>query len=357
MTEKCSLCQENSAALNTEKFKYISTVPPYPWHMLGTDLFDFRKQDFLILIDYFSKFLIVHKLPNSTSNAVIKELGLIFTEFGKPFILCSDNGPCYASQEFQFFMKDWYIKSITSSPYFHQSNGLTESMVKTSKNLIEKSLQLNKPWFYLLHEHRITPISENIPSPAEILFRRRMRSNLSIIPSQLMNPRISKQWEEIVKKENKLYTTGHNDTEMDLEVGQPIWHQDPHMKRWNTGTIHRELEEPHSYTIQDSAGQYYRWNRNWIKPRQVDETDLSTATELTGQVAGSDSAHSHSSPEASASGPATRTPVDAMPTVESTVLQNPNSARGTPISCTLTPRPRISTRVNKGIAPRQLGWD
>ena len=123
--------------------------------------------------------------------------------------------------EFQFFMKDLNIKSITSSPYFHQSNGLGELMVKTSKNLIEKSLQLNKPWFYLLHKHCITPISENIPSPAEILFRRRMRSNLSIIPSQLMNPWISKQWEEIVKKENKLYTTGHIDTEMDLEVGCP----------------------------------------------------------------------------------------------------------------------------------------
>ena len=159
------------AALNMEKFKYISTVPPHPWHMLGTDLFYFRKQDFLILIDYFSKFLVVRKLPNSTSNAAIKELGLIFMEFRKPFILCSDNGPCYASQEFQFFMKDWNIKSITLSPYFHQSNGLAESMVKTLKNLIEKSLQLNKPLFYLLQEHRITPISENIPSPVEILFR------------------------------------------------------------------------------------------------------------------------------------------------------------------------------------------
>ena len=97
------------------------------------------------------------------------------------------------------------------------------------------------------------------------------------------------------------------------------------------GPSHKEVEHwdhSHSYTIQDSAGQYYRWNWNWIKPRQVDETDLLTATEWTGQVAGSDSAHSHSSPEASASGPATCTPVDAMPTIESTVLQNPNSARG-----------------------------
>ena len=110
-----------------------------------------------------------------------------------------------------------------------------------------------------------------------------MRSNLSIIPSQLMNPWISKQWEEIAKKENKLYTTGHIDTEMDLEVDQPIWHQDPHTKKWNTETIHEELEEPHSYTIQDSAGHHYRWNRNWIKLRQVDKTDLSTATDLMGQ--------------------------------------------------------------------------
>ena len=183
-----------------------------------------------------------------------------------------------------------------------------------------------------------------------------MRSNLSIIPLQLMNPWISKQWEEIAK-ENKLYTTGHIDTEMDLEVGQPIWHQDPHTKKWNTGTIYEELEEPHSYTIQDSAGQYYRRNRNWIKLRQVDETDLLTAMELMGQVAGSDSAHSHSTPEASASGPATHTLVDAIPTVKSTVLQNPNSARGTPVSRTLTPGPRISTRVKKCVTPRQLGWD
>ena len=178
MTEKCSLCQENTAMLYMEKFKYISTVPPHPWHTLGTDLFYFRKQDFIILIDYFSKFLIVCKLPNSTSNAVIKELGLIFMEFGKPFILHSDNGPCYISQEFQYFLNDYNIKSETSSPYYHQLNGLAKSMVKTVKNLIEKSLQMHKPWFYLLQEHWITPISDMIPSPAEILFGHCMRLNL-----------------------------------------------------------------------------------------------------------------------------------------------------------------------------------
>ena len=170
-TEKCSLCQENSAALNMEKFKYISTVPPHPWHTLGTDLFYFRKQDFLVLIDYFLKFLIVCKLPNSTSNTVIKELGLIFMEFGKTFHTSLRQRTMLCVPGISVFHEglEHQIHNIESIHY--QSNGLTESMVKTLKNLIEKSLQLNKPCFFFLQEHHITPISENIPSPAEILFR------------------------------------------------------------------------------------------------------------------------------------------------------------------------------------------
>ena len=264
-TEKCTLCQEISTTLSTERFKYISTVPPHPWHTLGTDLFYYKKQDFIVIIDYFSKYLLVRKIPNSTPNAVIKELSLIFTEFGRPFILRSDNGPCYISQEFQYFLKDYNVKSITSSPYHHQSNGLAESMVKTSKNLIEKSLQLNKPWFYLLQEQRITPLSDKIPSPAEILFGRRIRSNLLILPSQLMNNRISRQREEIAKKEQKYIRTGPG-SEMDLEIGQPIWHQDHLTKKWHPGRIHEELEEPHSCNVEDARGQIYRRIRNWIKP-------------------------------------------------------------------------------------------
>ena len=79
--EKCS------TVLKTENFKYVTTIPPHPGHTLGTDLFYFKKHDFIVLIDYFSKFLIVRKLHNSTLCVVIKELGLIFSEFGKPFIL------------------------------------------------------------------------------------------------------------------------------------------------------------------------------------------------------------------------------------------------------------------------------
>ena len=95
---------------------------------------------------YFSKYLLVINIPNSTSSAVIKELGMIFSEFGKPQVFRSDNEPCYLSQEFRFFMQNWAIEHRTSSPHYPQSNDLAESMVKVSKNLIEKAVLQDLPW-------------------------------------------------------------------------------------------------------------------------------------------------------------------------------------------------------------------
>ena len=143
---------------------------PFPCHTVGSDLFYHRKQDDLVLVHYFPKFLIVRKLPNSISGAIIKELGLIFSEYRRPCIFRSDNGPWYASQEFKQFLKDLDIQHKTSSPYYPQGNGLTESMVKVSKYLIEKAILGEKPWYALILHYRITPISSRILSPAEIFY-------------------------------------------------------------------------------------------------------------------------------------------------------------------------------------------
>ena len=154
---------------------------------------------------------------------------------------------------------------------------MAESMVKVSKNLIEKAIQSDKPWHSFIQEYRITPLSHTIPSSAEILFGRRFRSNLSILPSQLTNNRTAYIHEEIAKKENKLH---EKPTPVaDLVPGQPIWHQDPLTKKWLPGAAKEKLQEPHSYSIisQDTTAMYRR-NRNHLKPRQVPDTLASTIT-------------------------------------------------------------------------------
>ena len=83
----------------------VSEVPPHAWHTLGTDLFYLNKMDYLVVGDYFSKFLIVRKILNTSTHTVINELGMIFTEFGRPFVLKSDSGPCYSFREFHDFLE------------------------------------------------------------------------------------------------------------------------------------------------------------------------------------------------------------------------------------------------------------
>ena len=91
--------------------------------------------------DYFSKYLIVRGLPNSSTHAVIKELGQVFTELGRPFILRSDNGPCYSSREFCNFLSFYQVNHVSSSPHYPQSNGFAEALVGIAKKLMEKSVK------------------------------------------------------------------------------------------------------------------------------------------------------------------------------------------------------------------------
>ena len=70
LVEKCDICQSQQNSTPIVQ-KYVSEVPPHPRHMIGSDLFYFQRIDFLVVVDYFSKYLIIRKIPSSTSSAVI----------------------------------------------------------------------------------------------------------------------------------------------------------------------------------------------------------------------------------------------------------------------------------------------
>ena len=351
LVEKCDLCQSQQNSTTIVQ-KYVSEAPPHPWHTVGSDLFYFQRIDLLVVVDYFSKYLIVRKIPNSTSSTVIKELGMIFSEFGKPQVFRSDNGPCYSSQEFKFFMQNWLIEHRTSSPHYPQSNGLAESMVKVSKNLIEKAVIQDLPWNQLLLDYRCTPISSDIPSPAEILFGRKLRSSISILPSQVMNDRISKQRELIAKKEGKFYTNTKDFQDrikaLPFEAGQNVWLQNPDSRKTEEAVIREKCREPNSYIVEIPAtGQCFRRNSNFIKPRQSDKNSISADPQLTTGLPEIPQQSPVLHQPAVPSTQATST-VDAIPTVPPS-MQKENSTPRTPR------RPRISRRSNKGIPPARLG--
>ena len=74
-----------------------SELPKYPWQVVGTDLFELNKSNYLLVVDYFSKYPKVLQLTSTTSASVISALKSVFSRHGIPEIVRSDNGPQQSS--------------------------------------------------------------------------------------------------------------------------------------------------------------------------------------------------------------------------------------------------------------------
>ena len=155
LIEKCMICQEYG---KSQLLIGATQEPPqFPWHTLATNLFYWKRMDFILVADVFSKYIIVRKLPNSTSIVVCIELPMIVTGLGLPHIIKSDNGPCYSSKEFQQFLQCYSIQHQTSSPNYLRSNGFAKRMVDVVKKLMDKAGKEGKPWISGLFDYRVTP--------------------------------------------------------------------------------------------------------------------------------------------------------------------------------------------------------
>ena len=264
--EKCGICQASSKS--SKPIGNVSDVPPHTWHTLGTNLFYWNKIDYLVIGDYFSKYLIIRRLPNSSTHVVIKELGLVFTELGRPFVLRSDNGPCYSSREFHNFLNFYQVDHITSSPHYPQSNGFTEALVGIAKKLMDKSLKEGKPWNFGLLRYWTTPISSTLPSPLEMLTGRKPHLNLPQIPSSIEhNMDTSRIHKELLRRQPATTSTSTGATE--LEPGQPVFVKEVHGNVWRTATINQPAAEPDSYWVRFPDNSILRRTRSMIKPRSL----------------------------------------------------------------------------------------
>ena len=125
--QKCLRCCQH---LTQRAEPLLPTVfPDYPWQKVGVDLFVFKGSSYLLLIDYYSRYVEMSKLHSTTSTAVIQHMKSIFARHGITEILISDNGPQFAAEIFTQFAKNFDFQHQTSSPNFPQGNGEIERAV------------------------------------------------------------------------------------------------------------------------------------------------------------------------------------------------------------------------------------
>lgn len=115
----------------------VRQQPSRPFQHVACDLLNYGNKYYLVLVDMYSKWIELVKLPSKTASAVIAELKKIFPVHGIPVKVFVDNNP-YNSLEFKLFAKSWGFEPVYSSPHYHQSNGLAEKAVGICKSLLKK---------------------------------------------------------------------------------------------------------------------------------------------------------------------------------------------------------------------------
>ena len=231
MIMQCSRCIENHPKVRESTFTPVPSY--YPMERIASDPFHFEGKPYLANKCSFTGWAWVHRLKNLTSREVISKLESIFIVFGKPYILQSDSGPCYSSQEFQDWLSDNCIIHETSSFYHSSGNGIIEVLVRDVKNIMAK-IKGNWALFETALQHyNNLPRSDGI-SASDLMFNRRQKCNLPALESafDLREPKFDKDGKMHFFKNNKTHSfsraknndnKSHNSVSSRLKVQDP-WH-------------------------------------------------------------------------------------------------------------------------------------
>jgi len=266
LVKDCMACQERQPKQRQEPLM-PHDVPSAPWTKLATDIFTINKEDYLVVVDYHSKFHIVRHLRSMKSSAVTEIMSDIFGMFGIPSEVVSDNGTQYTGAPFQDMMKKYGVKHTTSSPRFPQSNGLAERTVRTVKNTIIKCKQTGQDINVALLHHRATPGANNLPSPAELLFGRPLRTTLPSCQQQgqLQQTDVFEKLLDRVNIMKKDHDNHAGPTLPPLHVGQKVMIRDTESNTWKPGAVLQVCKEPRSYMVETPNGSSYRRNRQHLR--------------------------------------------------------------------------------------------
>ena len=168
--DKVSSCAVCNAFCNRQQRETLHPhyIPGLPWQVVGTDLFEYGDQTYLLVTDFCSKYFEIELLRQNTAICVINNLKKIFARFGISEKVVSDNGPQYSNtrnlfsnkHEFKKFAEEWGFSHTTSSPEYPQSKGAAERPVQTEKRILKRAAAENKGPFEGLLKYRNIPFED-----------------------------------------------------------------------------------------------------------------------------------------------------------------------------------------------------
>ena len=261
----CIFCQRQKPTQWKEPLM-PSPMSGRPWQRIGTDFCEQDGKHYLIVVDYYLRYLEITNLSNTTSSYVIGKLRNMFARWGIPYELVTDNGTQFCSEEFQSFVSVYGFTHTTSSPHFPQSNGEAERAVQTAKKILRQDYI-----FLALMAYQSTPVVPTGESPSKLLMGRQINTRLPTVEKNL-----KPQWPDLAKvrvtdqkaKAANCYYYNRLHGARSLPVPQPgdaVRVKLHGEKEWRqTGLITTPHDTSRSYVVQTPDGRYRR-NRKHLQ--------------------------------------------------------------------------------------------
>ena len=326
MVKTCDPCNKHQPA--QPKLPILQPdLPTRPWEKLGTDIFEFNGEKYLMVVDYFSRFPVIRLLNNMTSNTVCNHFTSILAEYGLPATIVADFGSQYISERFQSKCKESGITLYCSSPYHHQANSLAERAIGTYKSLLMKALEEKECPYKALWTYRTTPLDDRMPSPHELLFGRKPRTTLPDRRSALKSkhPDNDLHHEANHRRQERqavFYDRKAGSDKRPLSNQEPVFVWNTLKNIWQPGTVlnrPQPMERPRTYAV-GIQGTIYQRTREHLRPRNQREV--------------------HVTPSAGSNPPLTAAPVRSskdVPVRNARATRPPQLAEASPEGSTPTP--------------------
>ena len=254
LTHHCEPCLQYQNKLKQETL-IPHNIPDILWTKVGTDLFELNGKDYVIVVDYTTNFYDISQIPDKHSSTVVLHTKRIFSKFGIPKTVMSDNGPEYIGKAYERFSKQWDFAHDSSSLVYPESNGQVERTIQLVKKTLRKAFVNNDDPYLALLTIRVSPGPYDNPPPATLFFNRPIRSTL---------PSMNNNYQTINKKLSRnMKITKHCRDLPELSLNDKVRLHDG--KSWSIkGKVVDVSTKPRSYIILTENGSKLRRNRKQI---------------------------------------------------------------------------------------------
>ena len=138
IVSRCDRCARIDPAI-TFSWDHGVVAAAAVWQCWAADITHVQQWPYLSVVDTASGFTMWQALRTESAQETCDHLRQLFSEFGAPESLLSDNGTIFHSRLFQDLLRHWEVTQELTCAYRPQGNGVVEQVHHTVKRMVTRT--------------------------------------------------------------------------------------------------------------------------------------------------------------------------------------------------------------------------